>query len=175
VIPRTELAGEHDPAVPKDYLTQNLIGHFHYTLGFTFEQRDWLRARAELEQAAEAAPDNDVLFYNLGLVYARNGLYDDALAAFGRSEQNNPRALASSSKSLASAKLAEIAALRIRVRGIEDRLLTEHRDLARAETPEFHERMAELLSGAHEDIAARGHRLRAEELRAASRRSEPHA
>jgi hypothetical protein len=81
-VPRTTLAGEDDARVPKDYLTQNLIGHFHYTLGFTFEQRDWKRACEEFRKAAQASPENDVLFYNLGLVYVRNGFYDEALAAF---------------------------------------------------------------------------------------------
>ena len=35
--PKAPLEGEDDPRVPKDYLTQNLIGHFHYMLGVTFE------------------------------------------------------------------------------------------------------------------------------------------
>ena len=46
MLPSGPLAGEDDPRVPKDYLTQNLIGHFHYMLGVTFETRDWPRARA---------------------------------------------------------------------------------------------------------------------------------
>jgi tetratricopeptide (TPR) repeat protein len=94
-VPRTALADEDDARVPKDYLTQNLIGHFHYTLGFTFEQRDWKRAREEFRKAAQASPENDVLFYNLGLVYVRNGFYDEALAAFSRSHDINPRHIAS--------------------------------------------------------------------------------
>ena len=88
------LDGEDDPRVPKDYLTQNLIGHFHYMLGSTFEERDWRRARAEYAAAATASPDNDVLFYNLGLSYSRNGLLDDAVNAFERSHAINPRYLA---------------------------------------------------------------------------------
>lgn len=86
-----ELAGEHDPRVPKDYLTRNLIGEFHFMLGVTFERRDRERALAELAAAARTAFDNDVLFYNLGLVYERMGLPELALAAFERSHAINPR------------------------------------------------------------------------------------
>lgn len=90
-IPKTELDGGWDPAVPKDYLAQNLNGHFHYMLGLTFERRDWPRAQAEFERAMGAAPDNDVLFYNLGLIYRRNGMDRRALAAFERAAEINPR------------------------------------------------------------------------------------
>ena len=68
------LAGEDDPRVPKDYLTQNLIGHFHYMLGVTFEKtRLAARARASSRRRRAPRPTNDVLFYNLGLIYRRNG------------------------------------------------------------------------------------------------------
>jgi tetratricopeptide (TPR) repeat protein len=163
VIPRTELDGEHDPDVAKDYLTQNLIGHFHYTLGFSFEQRDWLRARAELERAAAAAPRNDVLFYNLGLVYARNGALEDAERAFARSDAINPRALASASKARASEKLAEVTAERARLAAIT-RELAAKTGLAEDGSAASHRRLAELLEAAGEPIAARGHRLRVIEI-----------
>lgn len=114
-LPATPLPGEDDPRVPKDYLTRNLIGHFHYMLGVTFEERDWLRARQEFEAAARAAPDNDVLFYNLGLIYRRNGLLDDAIAAFERSHAINPRHLPSGSRPRASERIAELAAERERL------------------------------------------------------------
>ncbi len=113
-LPETPLAGEDDPRVPQDYLTRNLIGHFHYMLGVTFEERDWPRARREFETAARAAPDNDVLFYNLGLIYRRNGLLDDALAAFERSHAINPRHLPSGSRPRASDRIAELRAERER-------------------------------------------------------------
>jgi len=90
---RQRLDGEDDPRVPKDYLTQNLIGELHFMLGVTYERRDRERALAELADAARAAPDNDVLFYNLGLVYERMGLGERALAAFQRSAAINPRAI----------------------------------------------------------------------------------
>jgi len=112
VLPKGPLAGEDDPRVPKDYLTQNLIGHFHYMLGVTFEQTDWPRARAELEAAARAAPSNDVLFYNLGLIYRRNGKLGEAFAAFQRADAINPRYLPSGTRVRASDRLAELAAER---------------------------------------------------------------
>lgn len=165
VLPRSELAGEHDPNVPKDYLTQNLLGHFHYTLGFTFERRDWPRARREFDASAAAAPANDVLFYNLGLVYARNGLYDDAVAAFARSHEINPRHIASLSKPRASQRLELTRAEQARVAAVEDAIAAAH-ELPPAATTAYHEHMAALLDGRGEQLAAHGHRLRALELAA---------
>ncbi len=103
-----ELPAENDPRVPKDFLTQNLIGQFHYMLGVTFETLDWARARQEFERAARAAPHNDVLFYNLGLIYRRNGLLDEALAAFQRSQAINPRHLASHGEPRAADRIREV-------------------------------------------------------------------
>lgn len=85
------LEGEDDPRVPKDDLTRDLIGHFHYMRGVTAARTDWESARRELARAAEAAPHNDVLFHNLGLIYQRQGLIDEAEAAFARSEAIDPR------------------------------------------------------------------------------------
>ena len=110
VIPKTELDGESDPAVPKDYLTQNLIGHFHYMLGVTFESRDWPRAESEFARARQAAPNNDVLFYNLGLIYRRNGLLERSLAAFERSHAINPRHIASRDQVRAVDRIDELEA-----------------------------------------------------------------
>ena len=94
--------------MPKDYLTQNLIGNFHQMRGMTWERRDWPRASREFELAAAAAPDNDVLFYNLGLIYRRNGLLEQALAAFRRSAEINPREIASASHPRATDRAAEV-------------------------------------------------------------------
>jgi tetratricopeptide (TPR) repeat protein len=164
ILPREELAGENDPRVPKDYLTRNLIGHFHYTMGFSFEDTDWLRARREFEKAAAIAAENDVLFFNLGLVYGRNGLYDDAIAAFDRSHEINPRHLASLSKPRADERAAEWRAERDRVHRIEERLTAEAGDLPPQGSAAWHLRMADLLAAAGEPTAARGHALRALEL-----------
>ncbi len=161
-LPISRLPGEDDPRVPKDYLTQNLIGHFHYMLGFTFEQRDWLRARQEFTAAAHASPDNDVLFYNLGLVFSRNGLLDDAIAAFERSRAINPRHLASLKQPRAADRLAEVVAEQQRLARIEAQLATDPTlAAAAAGTPAFHRRLADLLDARGEPIAARGHRLQA--------------
>ncbi len=167
VLPEGSLAGEDDPRVPKDYLTQNLIGHFHYMQGITFEERDWLRARREFEAAVRAAPGNDVLFYNLGLIYQRNGLLDDAIASFQRSHAINPRHLPSGSRPRASERIADIAAERERVAAIEASLAGDEALRATAEGSAARElAWAELLESRGERVAARGHRLRARELEA---------
>jgi tetratricopeptide (TPR) repeat protein len=165
VIPVTELEGEHDPRVPKDYLTQNLIGHFHYMLGARYEDRDWRHARREFEAAAAASPDNDVLFYNLGLIFRRDGLLDDAAAAFARSHAINPRHLASTGQPRAADRLAEVQAERDRVDRIEAAVVGDPSLRAIAPgTAEYHRRLASLLEARGERAAARGHVLRAVEL-----------
>ena len=107
---KDRLEGELDPRIPKDYLTQNLIGNFHQMSAMTWETRDWPRAARELEIAAASAPDNDVLFYNLGLIYRRNGLLEQALESFRRSDEINPRAIASATKPRAAERAAEVEA-----------------------------------------------------------------
>ena len=165
-IRETRLDGELDPGVPKDYLTQNLIGQFHYMLGLTFETYDWLRARVEFERAEQASPDNDVLFFNLGLIYRRNGLLDDATACFTRSDAINPRAIANKAKPRAKDKLIELAGEKHRLGALEQAL--SERDTALGTmTPGsavWHTRLAELLQQRGESVGARGHRLRAIEL-----------
>src|SRR5262249_35026437 len=125
VVPLDELPGERDPRVPKDDLTRSLIAQAHYMLGFTYADRDWRRAVAELERATAAAPDDDVLFYNVGLLYERNGLLDEAAAAFARSAAINPRHLASRGQPRAADRLAAVTTERVRVEAIEDELLRE--------------------------------------------------
>ncbi len=107
VLP-AELAGESDPDVPKDYLTQNLIGEFHFMLGLDAETSAPRSAEREFRAAAAAAPDNDVLFYNLGLVYVRDGRLAEALAAFSRSQEINPRHLASGERVRAAERIEEV-------------------------------------------------------------------
>ncbi|HXK24329.1 MAG TPA: DUF2723 domain-containing protein [Myxococcota bacterium] len=167
VLPAAPLAGEDDPRVPKDDLTQDLIGQFHYMLGVSFETRDWLRARDELEAAARAAPDNDVLFYNEGLLYRRNGLLDEAVAAFERAQAINPRHLPSGTRPRARDRLTELDIEQKRLASLEAELaqaagLPSLRDAA------SHRQLAALLEARGEAIAARGHRLRALALDAAA-------
>jgi tetratricopeptide (TPR) repeat protein len=160
MLPAGPLAGEDDPRVPKDDLTQDLIGQFHYMLGVTFETRDWLRARAELDAAGRAAPDNDVLFYNEGLLYRRNGLLDEAVAAFERAQAINPRHLPSGTHPRASDRLAELAVEQKRLVSLETEL-ARGAGLAPARDAAGHREIAALLEAHGEAIAARGHRLRA--------------
>jgi len=164
VIPLSELPAEGDAAVPKDYLTRNLIGQLHYMLGFTFEPRDWHRARQQFDLATAASPDNDVLFYNLGLIYERNGLLDDALAMFARSQAINPRHLPSGSRAVAADRIREIESERARLAALE-RTLASDASLAQVApgSAAYRRRLAELLDARGESLAARGQRLRAEE------------
>ena len=155
VVPKTELEGESDPRVPKDYLTQNLIGHFHYMLGATYETRDWPRAWREFRAAERAAPENDVLFYNLGLIYGRNGLFEEALAAFGRSHAINPRYIASRDRVRAADRMAEIRVEVERLKAIEAEIAARIPDSAVEHAP-----MADELERHGEPLAARGRRLR---------------
>jgi tetratricopeptide (TPR) repeat protein len=163
-IERAELDGESDPRVPKDYLTENLIGHFHYMIGFAFESTDWPRARAAYARATRASPDNDVLFYNLGLIYARNGLFEDAIAAFERSRAINPRHIASEKKPRAGDRLRELRVEHARLGTIERELAANAALTMDASDPAYHQRMAELLERRGERVAAHGHRLRAREI-----------
>ncbi|MEE8526390.1 MAG: tetratricopeptide repeat protein, partial [Thermoanaerobaculia bacterium] len=120
VIPKTELDGEADPRVPKDYLTRNLIGQFHYMLAITHEVRDWPRAVSEFGKATAAAPDNDVLFYNLGLIYQRNGKLRRSLAAFERADAINPRHIPSGRPVRSADKVAELRREVARLQAVEE-------------------------------------------------------
>ncbi len=158
------LDGEEDPRVPKDYLTRNLIGHFHYMTGLTHEAADWPEARAAFVRAARAAPDNDVLFFNLGLIYRRNGLIDEAASAFARSHAINPRPIAGRDRVRAADQISALEALRERLDRIEATLAADPalRDLP-AGSAAWHALMADLLEARGEPAAARGHRIRAVE------------
>jgi tetratricopeptide (TPR) repeat protein len=138
-------------------------------LGFTFEQRDWVRTRREFAVAAESSPHNDVLFYNLGLIYQRNGLLDDAIAAFERCDEINPRHLASQSRPRAADRIAELAAERARVARAIAAIEREQRFAAAPESAAYHRRLAELLEQHGEALAARGQRLLALERQAGLR------
>lgn len=50
----------------------------------------------------KAAPDNDVMFYNLGLIFARNGLFDDAIAEFARLRRRDRLRVRSSVRAIKS-------------------------------------------------------------------------
>ena len=160
LLPKPELDGESDPRVPKEYLTQNLIGQFHYMLGVTFEERDWLRCREEFRLASKASPDNDVLFFNLGLIYRRNGLLEESLKAFERAGEINPRHLASASRPTAAAKMEEVAAEKGRIEKLEADLADSPALIGAAPgSADYDIRMAQLLHDRGEGVASRGRRL----------------
>ncbi len=161
------LEGELDDRVPKDHLTQNLVGQYHYMKGITLETRDWLEARRQFREASAAAPHNDVLFYNLGLIYRRNGLLDDALGAFERSHRINPRYLASPTRPQASDKVAQVAEEKRRLEELEAELGRDSTLEGRSPgSSDHHFRMSLLLEQTGEGQWARGHRLKALELEA---------
>jgi tetratricopeptide (TPR) repeat protein len=166
-VVKDRLDGELDPTVPRDYLTQNLIGQFHYMLGNTLERSDWPRARREYAEAMRAAPHNDVLFFNLGLIFGGSGLYDEAALAFRRSAEINPRAVAGPGRLKASDRIAPLESERRRIEAVEADLAGD--DRLAGVTPrsaEWHRRLADLLRLRGEHAAARGHELRAYEAEA---------
>lgn len=167
------LDGETDPGVPKDYLTQNLIGQFHYMRGLTLERSEWPGAWHEFQIAARAAPGNDVLFYNLGLIYRQAGLIEEALAAFERSRAINPRPIATSTRADAMDRVVE-------TRAELDRVEAVRRGFPGGPTPapgrarsEWHRQIAGWLEERGEAAAARGHRLRALTLESAGAAPDP--
>jgi tetratricopeptide (TPR) repeat protein len=165
VVPKDRLDGELDPRVPKDYLTQNLIGQFHYMLANTLERSDWPHARREYDAAVRAAPHNDVLFFNLGLIFGASGLYDDAIAAFRRSAEINPRAVAGPVHLRASDRVPNLEDERRRVAALEADLAADGRLEGTAPgSAEWHRRLAALLEVRGERAAALGHDRRALEL-----------
>jgi tetratricopeptide (TPR) repeat protein len=159
------LEGETDTRVPKDYLTGNLIGHFHYMLAVTLEESDWKRARVEFRKAETASPDNDVLFYNLGLIYARDGLYEDAAAAFRRSSAINPRAIASRHPPPLASDQALIMETRLRDLERREHNFAGDPELSSAApgSASWHTRMAALSGALGDKAAARRHAILAEE------------
>jgi tetratricopeptide (TPR) repeat protein len=161
VIVKETLEGEDDPRVPKDYLTQNLVGHFHFMLGSTHELRDWPRAAREYGLAQRASPDNDVLFYNLGLIYRRQGLLREALACFERSHAINPRAIASRTRARADERVAELRTAVARLDAIERELQAALPAGLAPGSPEHHRALAAGLRARGLEDAANGHELRA--------------
>ncbi len=163
-LPKMELDGENDPRVPKDYLTSNLIGHFHYMIGISHENLDWPVAQREFKLAMEKAPDNDVLFYNLGLIYRRNGMLGRSKEAFARSVEINPRRLASNKPARASDRLQEVTAQLEAQDELEQRLSRGLDPTMPKGGIAYHRAMAEALLAAGDTLAAKGHHLLALEL-----------
>jgi hypothetical protein len=151
LLAEAALLGETDPQVPKDFLTRNLIGHFHFMRGLTLWGGQWPRAFDELEAAARAAPQDDVLAFNLGL-------YREALVAFERSYRINPRPPATPDRPRAADRLAQVRAEISRLDAIESRIASGLASLGAVERERI---LAERLSALGEPLAAQGHRIRA--------------
>ncbi|MGH7899297.1 MAG: tetratricopeptide repeat protein, partial [Candidatus Binatia bacterium] len=165
VMPKERLDGELDPLVPKDYLTDNVIGHFHYMRGVTFEYSDWPFAVREFAEALRVDPHNDVLFYNIGLIYRRQGLLEESLSLFEKSYEINPRHIASTSRAQASDKIHELRAEIRRLAAVERGFPGGRADaLTGAKLAQWHRNIASWLEGRGESLAARGHRLRTVEV-----------
>ena len=111
------LAGERDAAVPRDYLTRSLLGHFHLMRALTLEPSDWPRSRLEIEEAARVAFDDEATLYNAGLVCARNGLHRRAAELFADCVAISDRPLPSPSHPRARDRLEEELAAARAARG----------------------------------------------------------
>jgi hypothetical protein len=141
-------------------------------LGSTFEPRNWPRASEEYQKATRAAPGNDVLFFNLGLIYAE-GLSRRRSQPTSGLTRSTRRAIASREQVRASKveeTRAEVERLRVVVAS----------EACRPRSAEYHRALAERLQAAGESKAANGHRLRAWRSaetvrRRPSRSSEGHA
>ena len=100
-----------------------------------------------------------MLFYNLGLIYSGNGLFDEALAAFERSHAINPRHIASRERIRPIDKVLQTRAEVERLQRGGSRLLA---GLPPNGTAAYHLALAERLAAAGESLAAEGERLRAQ-------------
>jgi tetratricopeptide (TPR) repeat protein len=117
-----------------------------------------------------SAPHNDVLFFNLGLIFGSAGLYDEAIAAFRRSSEISPRPVLGPVRLKASDRIPAIEAEQRRVAALEADLARDGRLEGTAPgSIEWHRRLADLLDIRGERAAARGHELRALEAAAAGR------
>jgi tetratricopeptide (TPR) repeat protein len=134
----------------------------HYMLGNTLERSDWPRARREYQEAMRAAPHNDVLFFNLGLIFGASGLYDEAIAAFRRSAEINPRAVAGPVHLRASDRVPALEAEQRRVAALEADMAAGGRlEGVAPGSAEWHRRLAALFEVTGERAAALGHERRA--------------
>jgi len=164
LVSKTNLTGEDDSKVPKDYLTRTLIGHFHYMLGFSNEQRDWPTARKHFDAAMNSSPDNEYLFFNLAFLFYRNGLMTDASNAAHKALEINPKFTSGPIKAETRDVLAKIEREYRELRLAETSLLQDPRsaDLQR-NTTDFYLEMARLMDRTKRPRFAHGYRLLAQE------------
>ncbi|MGK2859051.1 MAG: hypothetical protein ACSLFQ_17770, partial [Thermoanaerobaculia bacterium] len=163
------IEGEGDARVPKDFLTRSLIGNYYFMEAMSYETLDWPRARRGLERVLELVPDGDLSSHNVGLIYARNGWYEEGIAAYERCHAINPRGLLQREEPdrpgvvpprVSCAREAEnVRRERDRVRGVEQGLLSNPSFQGLISGSAAWERqLAERLEGLGETAAARRHR-----------------
>jgi tetratricopeptide (TPR) repeat protein len=163
------LPGLDDPRVPRDFLTRGLVAHYWFLQAMTWEARDWPRARDALQRTVESARDHDLAHYNAGLIWARNGFYDEALEAFEAADRLNPRGIymgldrstGEPLRLMASDRLARVREARDRVRSVERAIAAEIPVELRPGSAAWHRAMAGELAGRGELPAARRHSMTA--------------
>ncbi len=153
---------QNSDAVPDDYLAQNLLGHFHYMLGVTAEMTNWIQAEQQFQSAMKFAPNNDVLFYNLGLIYARNGLLQRSRTMFARSKEINARNITPSSKSNSTEMVMRLDIL-IEQQALKEQSLLENTRKGSLNAGQRYQVLSQTGDG--EPLIARKNALLLEELR----------
>ena len=163
--------GESDESVPKDFLTRNLLGNYHFMEAVSFESREWPRANRALERALEVAPKSDIVAHNVGLIYARNGWFDEGLKAYERCHAINPRGLVQATRSARADEKGRVSCgdaaeqlrgLRDRIQLIQESIVVDPAFRAGQRGAAAWElEIAARLDALGEPVAARGHRLRA--------------
>ena len=147
--------------MPKDYLTHNLDRPLPLHARHHLERATGRERAGSSTRRRGAAPDNDVLFYNLGLIYCGNGLFEESRAAFRRSAEINPREIASASKPRASDRVTELEAEIAERDALVARLSSDPSVSSLGfGTPDRSAALARLLAASGRPIWARGVRLR---------------
>lgn len=167
----SEIEGERDERVPKDFLTRSLLSNYHFMEAISFERLDWSRANRALERTTEIAPESDIAFHNVGLIYARNGWFEEGVAAYSRCHAINPRGMVQGVRSTRApgqdrvscgSEADEVRRERDRIRKIEESIEAGPDFPAVPRGSEAWElEIAARLDALGEPVAARGHRLRA--------------
>ena len=73
---------EQDKPVYLDYLSRCMLGDYYFMLAANVHRKSFKDALPLYRKAGEIAYDNDVVHYNLGLVYGREQEYYDAMQEF---------------------------------------------------------------------------------------------
>ena len=165
------IEGQHDDRVPKDFLTRSLLGKYHFMEAASYEARDWPRASRALARVLDVAPESDLAAHNVGLIYSRNGWYDEGIAAFEHCQAINPRGLipgrppdrlGGKARIFCGDAADALRRERDRVRAVERAVTATPAFSALTQGSAAWERvLADRLGAMGEGVAARGHALRA--------------